>query len=200
MKPINLIDILFRNDTFKMFDNLPGHMHSQPKVLKPLGDLVGLKEVFKDERTESTGKNKFGALTDTIEITSNNSDQILNQSISLHQANKYFMNGRIQMSGKKKNGKIDTDFCHLLFFLELKSMKEVVIDVKVQNRILSISIYNQTPGLRYIIDALKPTFQSQIENHGYKLSSIKIVEKMDKDSYSNLVKSRESHEKVDVKI
>ncbi|MFJ7507996.1 hypothetical protein ACIQW7_00735 [Peribacillus simplex] len=46
-------------------------------------------------------------------------------------------------SGRKtKDGKIDPDYCRVLFYLELERLKETVIDMQVQNRIIKVTVIN----------------------------------------------------------
>src|SRR5688500_6197126 len=50
----------------------------------------------------------------------------------------------MQFEGKKdKNGNIDSDFCRILFVLELEKMNETMIDMQIQKRIISVNIYNE---------------------------------------------------------
>ncbi|WP_260284237.1 hypothetical protein [Peribacillus aracenensis] len=49
----------------------------------------------------------------------------------------------LQWSGRKtKDGKIDPDYCRVLFYLELERLKETVIDMQVQNRIIKVTVIN----------------------------------------------------------
>ncbi|WP_142953067.1 hypothetical protein [Peribacillus simplex] len=49
----------------------------------------------------------------------------------------------LQWSGRKtKEGKIDPDYCRVLFYLELEHLEETVIDMQVQNRIIKVTIIN----------------------------------------------------------
>ncbi|MBO0996898.1 hypothetical protein IOC57_03870 [Bacillus sp. SD075] len=49
----------------------------------------------------------------------------------------------LQWSGKKtKDGKIDPDYCRILFYLELERLKGTVIDMQVQNRIIKVTVIN----------------------------------------------------------
>ncbi|MFJ7365451.1 hypothetical protein ACIQWQ_15240 [Peribacillus frigoritolerans] len=50
----------------------------------------------------------------------------------------------IQWSGRKtKEGKIDPDYCRVLFYLELERLEETVIDMQVQNRIIKVTVSNK---------------------------------------------------------
>ncbi|MGG4198292.1 hypothetical protein [Peribacillus frigoritolerans] len=49
----------------------------------------------------------------------------------------------LQWSGRKtKEGKIDPDYCRVLFYLELGRLEETVIDMQVQNRIIKVTVIN----------------------------------------------------------
>lgn len=81
----------------------------------------------------------------------------------------------IQFYGKKhKSLKIDPNYCQLFFHLELKTLNETLIDVKVQNRILSITVYNDNPLLGRMIDGMKISLSEGLEKVDYKLSTIKV--------------------------
>ncbi|WLR52323.1 hypothetical protein LC040_05290 [Bacillus tianshenii] len=83
----------------------------------------------------------------------------------------------IQWSGKKQqNGQIDPNYCRVLFYLDLESLKETVIDVNIQNRIMNIHVYNDTPELGQMAKAMQPLLKENLEKHNYNLSSLKITE------------------------
>lgn len=83
----------------------------------------------------------------------------------------------IQWSGKRKeNGQIDPDYCRVLFYLELEQLKETIIDVHVQNRIVNIQLYNDTPMLEQMAKAMQPMLKENLETHRYTLSSLKITD------------------------
>jgi hypothetical protein len=75
---------------------------------------------------------------------------------------------------RQKNGKIDPDYCHIVFCLSLDKLKETVVDVRVQQRIVHISIFNDTPSLLHIANAFQPMLKERLEAHGYSLSALKI--------------------------
>ena len=50
----------------------------------------------------------------------------------------------LQWSGRKrKDGSIEPDYCRILFYLDLEQLKETVIDMQVQNRVIKISVLNE---------------------------------------------------------
>jgi hypothetical protein len=81
----------------------------------------------------------------------------------------------VHWQGKRqKNGKIDPDYCHIVFYLSLDKLKETVVDVRVQQRIVHVSIFNDTPELLHIANAFQPMLKERLEAHGYTLSALKI--------------------------
>lgn len=55
----------------------------------------------------------------------------------------------------EKDGKIDSNYARILFYLNLEALKETVIDMQVQNRIVSIYVYNELEGLDVLAEPLK---------------------------------------------
>ncbi|MGX1982731.1 hypothetical protein EDD69_105156 [Thermolongibacillus altinsuensis] len=89
---------------------------------------------------------------------------------------KHWTDVTIQWRGKKeKNGKLDTDYCRILFYLTLETLKETVIDVQIQQRIVQISIVNDTPNLQQAISSFQPLLKKNLADHHYTLSSIKVI-------------------------
>jgi len=109
----------------------------------------------------------------------------------------------MQWHGKKaKAGGIDPNYCRILFYLELKLLKETIVDVQVQNRIVNILIVNETPGLKPIISALQPLLKENVEKYNYKLSAIKVVEPKKQQQQPNIVfpRTKDQYSGVDYRI
>ncbi|MEK4030212.1 hypothetical protein MKZ02_17040 [Pseudobacillus sp. FSL P4-0506] len=108
----------------------------------------------------------------------------------------------LQWSGKKtEDGQLDSDYCRVLFYLELEHIKETVIDMQVQNRIIQLQIFNETPGLKSTAAALLPSLKAGIEEKGYQLSSIQFKQS-GKSELPPLVQVMETqpYEGVDIRI
>jgi hypothetical protein len=81
----------------------------------------------------------------------------------------------IHWQGKRqKNGKIDPDYCRIVFYFYLDKLKETVVDVRVQQRIVHVSVINDTPHLSEIANDFQPMLKERLEEHGYTLSALKI--------------------------
>ncbi|KMY53600.1 hypothetical protein AC623_06020 [Bacillus sp. FJAT-27231] len=108
----------------------------------------------------------------------------------------------LQWSGKKtEDGKLDSNFCRVLFYLELEHIKETVIDMQVQNRVIQLQVFNGTPGLKAAAAALIPALKTGIEEKGYQLSSVQFKQPQ-KNKQPALVRAMEapSYEGVDIRI
>ncbi|RIW36392.1 hypothetical protein D3H55_05645 [Bacillus salacetis] len=80
---------------------------------------------------------------------------------------------RMQWSGRRmENGQIDPEFCRVLFYLELENIKEVIVDMGVQNRIITLNIYNDTPSLKELAGPFSPVLREGLERMHYKVSAI----------------------------
>ncbi|TYS16303.1 hypothetical protein FZC78_13285 [Rossellomorea vietnamensis] len=83
----------------------------------------------------------------------------------------------MQWTGRKtESGKIDSEYCRVLFYLELESIKEVIVDMTVQNRVIALNIYNDTPGLKELSAPFSMNMKEGLELLGYKLSSVHFKE------------------------
>ncbi|WP_076366557.1 hypothetical protein [Peribacillus simplex] len=113
----------------------------------------------------------------------------------------------LQWSGRKTiDGKIDPDYCRVLFYLELERLKETVIDMHVQNRIIKVTVINghgavlEEAAGRYL-DILR-------ENLGkmdYRLSGVSFVKPVNEKERDLRVKpipysEAGSYSEVDIRI
>lgn len=106
----------------------------------------------------------------------------------------------IQWRGKQReNGKMDTDYCRILFYLTLATLKETIVDVHIQQRIVHISIINDTPRVELYASDLEPSLKEKLAEHGYTLSSISVKTPMNKRSDRLLVEPF-SYKGVDYRI
>lgn len=91
----------------------------------------------------------------------------------------------MQFEGKKdKNGKIDADFCRILFVLDLEKMKETMIDMQIQKRIISVNIYNEQEEPS-IVELLMPALKDSLDELDYQLSAVQWKPLYDRTTSSN---------------
>ena len=59
----------------------------------------------------------------------------------------------------KEDGKIDPDFARILFYLDLESINKTVIDMQVQNRVVTVTVFNEDDTLK----AMRASRSRQVE-------------------------------------
>ncbi|MGJ7912972.1 hypothetical protein [Neobacillus sp. LXY-1] len=111
----------------------------------------------------------------------------------------------IQWNGRKtKEAQIDPDYCRILFYLDLQSLDQTVIDMQVQNKVVHLSIINDTNNLEPVVNALTPSLKEKLETIGYKLSFVNIIPSSEKRVEHHVNKPEhlfmEAYHGVDIKI
>ncbi|MBQ0139273.1 MAG: hypothetical protein KBT36_08250 [Kurthia sp.] len=97
----------------------------------------------------------------------------------------------LQWSGNKnKDGKIDSNFARIMFYLQLETLDETVIDMQVQSRVVTLSIYTDQPASNELVEPLKEVLKTNLEQYDYQLSGV-FVKK-----FSTPVHSVKQHQKV----
>jgi hypothetical protein len=112
----------------------------------------------------------------------------------------------LQWSGRKTSkGQIDPEHCRILFYLELQSINQTVVDMQIQNKVIHVSVINDSKEIEPIVTILTPTLKEKLESLGYKLSFIKVIPsfekvKMDVRQMNPVNFSNEFYQGVDIKI
>ncbi|KGX83691.1 Vir family protein [Pontibacillus marinus] len=74
---------------------------------------------------------------------------------------------------KNEQDEIDPDYCHILFYLQLQSLDETVIDMRIQKRIVQLSLYTDNDQAENLIKSFKPMLEEGLEKLDYKLSTVR---------------------------
>ncbi len=87
-----------------------------------------------------------------------------------------FLNKRIdatlQWNGRlEEDGTFNEDFARILFYLQLEAIEETVVDMQVQNRIVTVTIYNGNQ-IEPIGKMLEHTLKEGLEKENYRLSAV----------------------------
>lgn len=83
------------------------------------------------------------------------------------------MDATLQWSGRMQDdGKIDANFARILFYLQMSSLQETVIDMQVQNRIVTITIFNNHPQVDLLAQPLKQALKQGLADKDYHLSAV----------------------------
>ncbi|OIU72245.1 hypothetical protein [Rossellomorea aquimaris] len=99
----------------------------------------------------------------------------------------------VQWTGREKEkGRIDSDHCRVLFYLNLGNLNETLVDMNVQNRIISLSIWNENEEISDISHSYFPVLKESLQNMNYQLTSVKFKKVNDGDDISKK-RTREMH-------
>lgn len=112
------------------------------------------------------------------------------------------MEATLQWNGRMKDdGKIDPDFARVLFYLNMESMAETVVDMQVQNRIVTINVFNDSPQLAKLAEPLKQSLKLGLSNKEYHLSGV-FIKPFEKEESSKPTEVAEDYPNrgVDIKI
>lgn len=79
----------------------------------------------------------------------------------------------VRWEGKKQSGnRLNPDHCRMLFWLEMKNLKEVAVDVQIQNRVVSLRVFNSHPFIEKLSGPLIATLKKSMKEMNYTLSSV----------------------------
>lgn len=114
------------------------------------------------------------------------------------------MDATLQWNGRMgKDGKIDANFARILFYLNMESLHETVIDMQVQNRVVTITVFNDDPQLSMLAEPLKQSLKGGLGDKEYQLSGvfIKSLERKDPEKATqNSKKTTEQWNGVDIRV
>ena len=79
----------------------------------------------------------------------------------------------LQWNGRmKEDGKIDPDFARILFYLDLETIEKTVVDMQVQNRVVSLTVFNADETLKIVGASLQQRLKEGLKSADYKLSGV----------------------------
>ncbi|WP_446663004.1 flagellar hook-length control protein FliK [Geobacillus sp. CCR] len=75
---------------------------------------------------------------------------------------------------RKQGGPLDADYNRIVCCLTLEELGEVIVDMRVQRRIVHISIFHDDPRLAVAAARMAPLVKERFQAHGYALSGIDV--------------------------
>ncbi|WP_031410445.1 hypothetical protein [Geobacillus vulcani] len=78
---------------------------------------------------------------------------------------------------RKQGGPLDADYNRMVCCLTLEELGEVIVDMRVQRRIVHISMFHDDPRLAVAAARLAPLVKERFQAHGYALSGIDVKAK-----------------------
>lgn len=110
----------------------------------------------------------------------------------------------LEFEGKKNNnGEINPDYCRILFYLELGNLKETIIDLNIQQRMVSLTVFNNHEAIKAAAELFKDKLEKNLESMNYKLSALhykNIEEKERQESLSEISFNASNQQGVDYRI
>lgn len=109
----------------------------------------------------------------------------------------------VEWSGRRtKDGHIDPNYCRILFYLDLAQLKETVVDMQIQNRIVKVSVFNQYATiLEQAAHPFVTLLRDKLEQQEYKLSGVVFEEENQRESAAVIPAIRtEVYSRMDIKI
>ncbi|MBU9714573.1 hypothetical protein [Evansella tamaricis] len=111
----------------------------------------------------------------------------------------------VQWEGRKDNsGIIDEDHCRIVFYLQLEYLKETLIDVQIQNRVITLTIFNDNEKPTSFQRDWYPFLKEQLHSLNYHLSAIKWTTPPsspdDQKTVSELDRDKSMYRGVDIRI
>ncbi|WP_071395354.1 hypothetical protein [Bacillus tuaregi] len=111
----------------------------------------------------------------------------------------------MQWSGRKnKKGQMDPAYCRVLFYLELQQLKETMIDMQVQNRIITLTVVNEHPHLKQLAIPYINILTENLQAFRFTLSAVSFVRPSEQNikqlKASSLYTGQSSYSGVDVRI
>lgn len=111
------------------------------------------------------------------------------------------MDATVQWNGRMmENGKIDANYARILFYLNMETLEETVIDMQVQNRIVTIQVYNENTNLEHFAEPFIKSLKEGLGKHNYHLSGIFFKQFQNPEQKENKKKEVVEHSGVDIRI
>ena len=113
------------------------------------------------------------------------------------------MDATLQWNGRmKEDGKIDASFARILFYLDMESIEKTVVDMQVQNRVVTINVFNDNPQLELLAQPLKNSLKIGLQDKEYQLSGI-FIKKFEKNDEKKIIlqsSQTDDQQGVDIRI
>lgn len=113
------------------------------------------------------------------------------------------MDATLQWNGRMKDdGKIDANYARVLFYLQMASMQETVIDMQVQNRVVTVTVFNEYLEIQSLAEPLKAALKNGLAEKNYQLSGV-FMKQFDKGQVvksSPVIEQQEEQSGVDIRV
>lgn len=140
------------------------HQTVKGLLLKIIESGIGNKELY---------QNLLNMIHGTQILSLHETNQIVNILLQVP-AEKLGLIGSLKLDitgNKKADGKLDEEFCRILFYLNLPSLHTTVIDMFIQQRTITLTIYNHKK-ISHIASSFEVLLKKALKKLDYQLSHI----------------------------
>lgn len=115
------------------------------------------------------------------------------------------MDATLQWNGRmNKDGKLDSAYARILFYLQMESMQDTVIDMQVQNRIVTVTVFNeQAEQLKALSEPFSAALKVGLAEKEYHLSGV-VLKSFEKSLEQKATKEPKNqpdqHSGVDIRV
>ncbi|MFZ4454136.1 hypothetical protein [Salibacterium aidingense] len=108
----------------------------------------------------------------------------------------------VQWEGRKqKDGALHPDHCRILFYLDMEYLGETIADVQIQNRTVTVNVFNEKEKPALLLDLLQPYLKERLEEQHYTLNAVHWKQAgEDSNRLKDVYESYTGFEGVDVRI
>src|SRR5690606_31543440 len=75
---------------------------------------------------------------------------------------------------KTKEGKIDADYCRIIFYLDLNNLKETIVEMQIQNRVVSLNVFADKKIKQDMYSPFIEQLKENLSTINYTLSHVNI--------------------------
>lgn len=75
-------------------------------------------------------------------------------------------------SKKTEDGKIDEDYCRIIFMLDLEQLQQTIVDMQIQKRIITVTIFNDVVSNVVNDPVMLSTMKENLRELDYQLSTV----------------------------
>lgn len=150
---------------------------------KNMKELMSLKQLLigaKNDTSQPLLREQIDQLIHRFHGQSLLQQQVIGPSLHVITQIPFFMPNHqtdltIQWQGEKQeDGKIDPAFCRILFYLQLPTLNETLIDVQIQNRIMNITIRNNNATLGELVTLHSDGLKEILHEMNYRLTIVNV--------------------------
>lgn len=158
--------------------NLPIQQEALPHAMLNINETVKalLLQVTQDERAPLENVQQLVHYINGLQLQTREESNLLHAQMQLPGEKIGLPDDLfIKFEGRKtKDDEIDTEFCRILFFLNLHHIEETIIDMNIQKRVITLTIYNDYDDmLAQQMHPYRKLLSDGLEKLNYHLSNIR---------------------------